>query len=167
MSTTYWVLIATAVIWGALALLGMAAYALTLSEALKVVFGDESGAIPWASAFISEFVIFLVLAALAYLAAQDLKSIPVHVQERFGFKSLGWLGWLGILMIFSGLWNLVEQFNFYFGGMSYQLVNFRMLIQAIVGAFDWGAICVWIGALSLYARFRWAANKRLASAHTP
>ncbi|MEQ3745371.1 MAG: hypothetical protein ABNH53_03950 [Henriciella sp.] len=95
---------------------------------------------------------------------RDLMEIPIHVRERFRLRYLGILGWIGVSLILAGFlcsWDSARLLWLPLHPIDDQL-EFKVL--TIVHTVEEATGSLWLGALCLYARYRIAANKRLAAA---
>ena len=146
----------------ALALIGLAFFALGAIESLYALLFTQNGVYYQFSAWFHGWAKWLAFPVLAYLAKNDLNTLPPHVIERFQFKHLGWLGWLALFLFAASLFSFIEKTVwlrwsvFVWRGPEqaiYQILNLTYNVM----------LYFWLGSLCLYARYRTAALKRLAA----
>jgi len=124
------------------------------------------------SQFIVDFAYILTIIAtfvISIFIIKDLRAIPQRLQEHFGFSQIGYLGGLGALLIvlavFYLTFSLREVFDldsniFYYDTLESYFWNY---LRFVLGSAFHAFAIAWMGALCLYARYRLAANKRLAA----
>lgn len=161
MGVTRWLLLVVAGIYAVLSIIAILAFIAGFYDAVANAWYNRNGSYVSLYVLVTDWAFFVIPTLLAYLAARDLKALPLEVVEKFQLKSLGFVGWLGAAMIIAGILAIVSaitsgnrilQINHIFDHINYEL-GFNQLGYAIQ--------FIWLGALCLYARYRIAANKRL------
>ncbi|MDJ0920951.1 MAG: hypothetical protein QNI84_07470 [Henriciella sp.] len=163
MATTQFVLKCVTVFWVVLAGLGLTSFVFDLWSTIRVWFFDGSGTVLKLHSLVLGWAAFLGFPTLSILAARDLDAIPDEAQEYFRLQHLGWLGWLGLLLLVAGCFAFTETAVFHLRLYSDGTLSVLQLLSVFTSGALNSAVFVWLGAICLYARYRIAANKRLAS----